>query len=119
VPTPHRGRNSDITALKEKEWLALSGCVPRGARRVLLDETGRTCSTSTLAQKLEDWMHEGRDTAFIIGGPDGLPPTARVEADETWSLSPLTLPHGLVRIIVVEQLYRALSILADHPYHRG
>lgn len=118
VPTPRRGRNTDIAALKGKEWLALSRCVPKGARRVLLDEAGRSCSTKALAQKLESWMHEGRDTAFIIGGPDGLPPAARAEVEETWSLSPLTLPHGLVRIIVVEQLYRALSILADHPYHR-
>jgi 23S rRNA (pseudouridine1915-N3)-methyltransferase len=84
-----------------------------------MDEAGSSVDTLTVSRRLDAWMHDGVDVAFIIGGPDGLAPAALREAHETWSLSPMTLPHGLVRIIVAEQLYRALSILADHPYHRG
>lgn len=119
VPVPRRGRNPDISALKNKEWRALFACVPGNARLVVLAETGRAFGTRQLSRKLDEWLHDGRDVAFLIGGPDGLAPAAEQAADETWSLSPLTLPHGLARVIVVEQLYRALSILADHPYHRG
>lgn len=119
VPVPRRGRNPDLPGLKDREWRALSACIPRGARIVVLDSNGRAHDTGTLARKLDAWLHEGRDIAFLIGGPDGLAPAALEAADESWSLSSLTLPHGLARVVVVEQLYRALSILADHPYHRG
>lgn len=119
VPTPRRGRSPDVSSVKNKEWLALSARIPKGARVVVLDGDGRSGSSEALSRRLDHWMREGRDVAFLIGGPDGLAPPALQAADESWSLSPLTLPHGLVRVVVVEQLYRALSILADHPYHRG
>jgi len=116
---PRRGRNPDTARLKDKEYQALSAGIPKGARIIALEETGRAWTTMELAQRLQTWLQMEKDVAFMIGGPDGLAPAALGAARETWSLSPLTLPHALVRVIVVEQLYRALSILDDHPYHRG
>lgn len=119
IPAPRRAGNSDISRLKQKEYRSLAGCVPAGARTIVLEESGDACTTARLAGRLETWMREEKDVVFMIGGPDGLAPAALDEARERWSLSPLTLPHALVRVIVVEQLYRALSIVSDHPYHRG
>lgn len=119
LPTPRRGRNPDIARLKDKEFQSLSACLPKGAATIALEESGRPWTTDGLARRLEAWMHTEKDVAFVIGGPDGLAPAALDAAGEKWSLSPLTLPHALVRVIVVEQLYRALSMLEDHPYHRG
>jgi 23S rRNA (pseudouridine1915-N3)-methyltransferase len=119
VPTPRRGRNPDIARLKQKEFQSMSAGVPKGAPIIALQENGRAWTTDRLARNLESWMHTEKDVAFLIGGPDGHAPAALETAREKWSLSALTLPHALVRIIVVEQLYRALSILSDHPYHRG
>lgn len=119
VPAPRRGRNADVSRLMKKELELLAARVPKGALTIALERTGRTCTTEQLARRLETWMHGESDVAFLIGGPDGLAPEAARLARETWSLSPLTLPHALVRVIVVEQLYRAVSILEDHPYHRG
>ena len=82
---------------------------------VLLDERGRALSSTGLAAKLEDWQQDGRNLSFVIGGPDAV----RARADFSWSLSELTLPHGLARILVTEQLYRAWSLNAGHPYHRA
>lgn len=93
--------------------------VPKGAHVVALDERGAGWSTPVLASKLESWMALGAPVALLIGGPDGLSAECLEHADERWSLSPLTLPHGLVRIIVAEALYRALSLLEGHPYHRA
>jgi 23S rRNA (pseudouridine1915-N3)-methyltransferase len=81
--------------------------------------TGRYWSTEVLAERLQDWMAGGRDVALLVGGPDGLAPECLARADLTWSLSALTFPHALVRILVAEQLYRAWSISAGHPYHRS
>jgi len=92
--------------------------LPQGALRVVLDERGRSFPTRTLADHLKGWRNDGRDIAFIIGGADGLDDTIKSRADLLWSLSPLTLPHGLVRVVLAEQLYRATSLLAGHPYHR-
>lgn len=119
VPTPRRGRNADISRLRDKEYQSLAACVPKSAFTVALEETGKTWTTAALAERLAAWMHTEKDVALMIGGPDGLAPAALDAAREKWSLSRLTLPHALVRVIVVEQLYRALSILEDHPYHRG
>ena len=90
-----------------------------GARAVVLDRSGAEWSTERLAQRLSAWRAAGRDIALLIGGADGLDPEALGAAAETWSLGPLTLPHGLVRVLVAEQLYRAWSILEGHPYHRA
>lgn len=119
VPMPRRGRNPDVSRLKEKEFQSLSARMPDGALTVVLEQGGGTWTTSQLSRRLEDWMRHERDVVFMIGGPDGLAPTALARARQKWSLSALTLPHALVRVIVVEQLYRAWTILSDHPYHLG
>jgi 23S rRNA (pseudouridine1915-N3)-methyltransferase len=86
---------------------------------VALDITAKAMSTEQLSLWLAERMRDGRPLALLIGGPDGLAPQCRERADRGWSLSPLTLPHGLVRVVVAEQLYRAVSLLAGHPYHRA
>lgn len=93
--------------------------IPKDARCVLLDGGGKCHSSEQLAERLEQWRANGQDLAFLIGGPEGHAPDVRAAAHECWSLGPATLPHMLVRLIVAEQLYRAASILANHPYHRG
>lgn len=89
-----------------------------GERLVLLDERGKQMNSPTLAGKLADWQNDGRDVCFAIGGPDGVSDECRQRADFVWSLSKLTLPHGLARVLLTEQLYRAWSLLCGHPYHR-
>lgn len=86
---------------------------------VALEVTGPSMTTEGLSAWLSLRLREARPLAMLIGGPDGLAPECRERADESWSLSPLTLPHALVRVVVAEQIYRAMSILAGHPYHRG
>jgi 23S rRNA (pseudouridine1915-N3)-methyltransferase len=93
--------------------------VPQGAHVVALNETGNAWTTKTLAAKLERWMQGGASVALLVGGPDGLAPACLERAQEQWSLSALTLPHGLVRVVVAEALYRAWSLLEGHPYHRS
>ena len=100
------------------EGRRLLAAVPKGARVVALDERGASCASRELADRIERWMHDGRDLALLIGGADGLSPACLQAARHRWSLSPLTLPHGLARIVVAEQLYRASTILRRHPYHR-
>jgi 23S rRNA (pseudouridine1915-N3)-methyltransferase len=92
--------------------------VPRGARRVVLDERGTRLTTTQLAQRLTAWQHDGRDAALLIGGPDGLDATLKASADETLRLSDLTLPHAFVRVLLAEALYRAWTVMVNHPYHR-
>lgn len=92
--------------------------IPKGARIVALDERGTSLNTVALAAKLKDWQLGGTDVALVIGGPDGLEPAFRQAAHERIRLSDLTLPHAMVRVLLVEQLYRAWSINANHPYHR-
>ena len=104
-----------LTAESERVRAALP---PRGFLSVL-DERGDSCTTADLARRIERWRHDGRDIAFVIGGPDGTARALRDDADLLLSLSPLTLPHGLCRIVLAEQLYRAVSLLAHHPYHRA
>ena len=86
---------------------------------VLLDERGKQMSSSELSRRLGEWQSEGRDICFVIGGPDGVADAVHRRADTAWSLSELTLPHGLARVFVAEQLYRAWSMQAGHPYHRA
>jgi 23S rRNA (pseudouridine1915-N3)-methyltransferase len=93
--------------------------LPAGAHVVALLETGKPWSTKELAAKLESWMQRGAPVAFLVGGPDGLSKACTERANERWSLSNLTLPHGLVRVVVAEALYRAWSLLENHPYHRA
>ena len=92
--------------------------MPAGAHVVALDESGRSWRTAELAGRLQAWISLGQPVALLVGGPDGLARECLDRANERWSLSPLTLPHGLVRIVVAEALYRADSLLRGHPYHR-
>lgn len=103
---------------RTEEGEKLLAAVPRGARLIALDQAGASWSTRKLATLLEGWIAESVPPGFVIGGPDGLSPEVRETAQQRWSLSALTLPHGLARILVAESLYRAQSLLAGHPYHR-
>ena len=96
----------------------IEAAIPRGTRIVVLDERGTALRTTALAQRLKDWQLGGDDVALIIGGPDGLEPAFRDAAHERIRLSDLTLPHAMARVLLIEQLYRAWSINANHPYHR-
>ena len=102
-----------------EEGTKMLAAVPEGANLTALEVRGKPLSTEELAKQLNQWLQEGRDQALLIGGPDGLAPECLARAGLKWSLSPLTLPHGLVRVVVAEQLYRAWSILKNHPYHRA
>ena len=117
-PEP-RTAGASMARLTENEAKRIRAALPQRAYKVVLDERGRGCTTVELAKRLEDWRMEGRDVAFVIGGADGLHADVRKDAAWLWSLSPLTLPHGLVRVIVAEQLYRAWSLTQNHPYHRA
>jgi 23S rRNA (pseudouridine1915-N3)-methyltransferase len=119
IPAGRRGRHADIPRLLRDETARLLEAVPKGALVIALEVGGRPWSTEQLAQQLDGWLHDGRDVALLVGGPEGLGEAARAKAERQWSLSPLTLPHPLVRILVAEQVYRAWSILRNHPYHRG
>lgn len=119
VPSQRRTKSSDPLQLRELESAALLSAVPKNCRSVALERSGREYSTERLAQRLQKWMGEGRDVAFLIGGPDGLSPGCLEKMDHRWSLSALTFAHPLARVIVVEQLYRAWSIINNLPYHRA
>ncbi len=114
-----RGKGADTARAVREEGERLLAAIPRGARVIALEVNGRPWSTEQLAGQLEKWLAGGSDVALLVGGPEGLSEDARQAAAQQWSLSPLTLPHPLVRVIVAEQLYRAWSILANHPYHRA
>ncbi|HSW19096.1 MAG TPA: 23S rRNA (pseudouridine(1915)-N(3))-methyltransferase RlmH [Ramlibacter sp.] len=113
---PRASKTLDAIYAAERERIEAQ--IPRGARVVALDERGTTLTTQALATKLREWQLGGDDVALVIGGPDGLQPAFRQQAHERIRLSDLTLPHAMVRVLLVEQLYRAWSINAGHPYHR-
>ena len=92
--------------------------IPDGARVLALDERGANWTTMKLADNMKDWQIDGRETVFIIGGTDGLDPRIKQRADQLLQLSAMTMPHGMVRVLLAEQLYRAVSIINNHPYHR-
>ncbi len=117
VKTEPRASKS-LETLYAAERVRIEAAIPKGFRIVALDERGTTVSTMALAGKLKDWQLSGDDVALVIGGPDGLDPAFRQAAHERIRLSDLTLPHAMVRVLLIEQLYRAWSINANHPYHR-
>ncbi len=119
VEVSTRGRSSDTARAMAAEGAALLAAIPKGAHIVALDGRGTAWSSEQLAVQLERWRMSGKDLAFVIGGADGLAPAVLERTDQRWSLGPATLPHPLVRIVIAEQLYRAVSQLANHPYHRG
>ena len=113
---PRDGKSPE--QLMAAEGARIEAALPKGVRRVVLDERGTRLTTVQLAERLKFWMGDGRDVAFIVGGPDGLDAQLKATADETLRLSDLTLPHAFVRVLLAEALYRAWSVMAGHPYHR-
>ena len=118
VPLARRTATAPAERAIQDEGKRMLAAVPAGAHVVALLETGKPWSTKELARKLEGWMQLGAPVALLVGGPDGLSLECAARANERWSLSNLTLPHGLVRVVVAEALYRAWSLLENHPYHR-
>ncbi|MFM2486322.1 23S rRNA (pseudouridine(1915)-N(3))-methyltransferase RlmH [Celerinatantimonas yamalensis] len=118
IPAGKRGKNADIRRILEKEGELTLAAVGRTNRIVCLEVQGNAWDTPELATQLERWKMDGRDVSLLIGGPEGLSPECVAAAEQHWSLSNLTLPHPLVRIVVAESLYRAWSLTANHPYHR-
>lgn len=103
---------------RKREATALRGAIPKGALTICLDSEGKAQSSEALARRLEDWRGHAADLAFLIGGPDGLEASLREQSGHVLSLGPMTWPHLLARVMLVEQLYRASCILSGHPYHR-
>ncbi len=114
-----RGKGRDTARAMTDEGARVLAALPKNAHVVALDGRGKMHSSEQLAQRLEHWRGQGRDLAFLIGGPEGHAAEVIARADEHWSLGPLTLPHMLVRLVLAEQLYRAAALLANHPYHRA
>ena len=114
-----RGKRRDAARATSDEGARVLAALPKQAQVIALDGRGKPWSSEQLAQRLESWRQHGGDLAFLIGGPEGHAVDVLAAAPERWSLGPLTLPHMLVRLLVAEQLYRACSLLANHPYHRA
>ncbi len=117
IPLGRRGGKGGRAVAEEGERMLKA--VRPDDRVVALAVDGDAPDTEALARRLDGWLLDGRDVVFTIGGPDGLAPEVLARAEWRWSLSPLTLPHGLVRVVLAEQLYRATTVLAGHPYHRA
>ena len=119
LQTGSKQRNLPVAQRMTVEGGLLRAKIPARATIIALDERGKSWSSVALSVQLKAWMRSGGDVALLVGGADGLAPECKAAASQLWSLSPLTLPHGLVRVVVAEQLYRAWSILHNHPYHRA
>lgn len=119
IPPAKRSRAGDLKRAIRQEGERILAAIPKDARVIALEVDGRPWSTPQLAEQLNGWLAAGRDLALLVGGADGLDAACRQRADQLWSLSTLTLPHPLVRVILAEQLYRAWSFSVGHPYHRG
>jgi 23S rRNA (pseudouridine1915-N3)-methyltransferase len=119
IPLGARGKNRNPARAITDEGNAVLAALPKDTHVVALDGRGKPWSSEQLAEQLAAWRMQGRDLAILIGGPDGHAAEVLARADQRWSLGPLTLPHMLVRLVVAEQLYRAVSIMGGHPYHRA
>ena len=119
IAPPPRGKSPDLARLKRQEADKILRALPREAEVIALDERGQMLDTVGWSAALTRWLPSGRDAVLIIGGADGLDASVLERADHRWSLSRLTLPHPLVRVVVAEQLYRAWSLHVKHPYHRA
>lgn len=119
IEPARRTKNAVDAQIRAEEGERLLRAIPKGAGVIALDERGERWSTQGLSGRLDGWLSEGRGQALLVGGADGLAPNVLARADSRWSLSPLTFPHPLVRVVVAEQVYRAWSLLRGHPYHRG
>jgi 23S rRNA (pseudouridine1915-N3)-methyltransferase len=118
VKAEPRSGGKTAAQMMAAEAVRLDAALPKGARRVVLDERGARLTTLQLAERLRFWLADGRDVALLVGGPDGLDAALKDSADESLRLSDLTLPHAFVRVLLAEALYRAWSLNAGHPYHR-
>ena len=118
IPLARRSKNDKSGKPRQVEGERILGRVAADEQAVLLDERGKQMTSPELAARLADWQADGRDLCFLIGGPDGVSDACRSRASFVWSLSRLTLPHGLARVLFAEQLYRAWSLQTGHPYHR-
>ena len=114
-----RAGNKTAETIMASEAAKIRTAIPKNARIIALDEHGKDLTTVQMATHMKNWLQDGRDIVFIIGGADGLDATLKKQADMLVRLSSLTLPHGMVRILLTEQLYRASTILQNHPYHRS
>lgn len=114
-----RSKSANIQRILQEEGERVLNAIPKGAEVIALDVQGKTWSTEVLAEQMRTWMQAGHDLALLVGGPEGLAPACIARARQHWSLSPLTFPHPLVRIVLAEQLYRASSIIKKHPYHKA
>jgi 23S rRNA (pseudouridine1915-N3)-methyltransferase len=118
IPAGKRGKNSDVARIVREEGEKMLAALPPRTHIVTLDIPGKPWTTPQLAENLKIWLESGQNVALLIGGPEGLAEEVKEKAKQSWSLSNLTLPHPMVRIVVAEQIYRAWSILNNHPYHR-
>ncbi|SBT18035.1 Ribosomal RNA large subunit methyltransferase H [Marinomonas gallaica] len=118
LPMSPRGKNTDITKAIQKEGDAMLAAIPSGDKVIALEVLGKTWSTEQLAEQTSHWRMDGYNISLLVGGPDGLDPRCTARADQAWSLSKLTLPHPMVRILLAEQIYRAWTLMNNHPYHR-
>lgn len=118
IPLTTRSKNADVTRMIRQEGEAMLAKVQPGERIVTLEVEGRAWSTEQLARELDRWRLEARNVNLMVGGPEGLAPEVCARSEQRWSLSALTLPHPLVRILVGEQIYRAWTVLSGHPYHK-
>ncbi|UCE89705.1 MAG: 23S rRNA (pseudouridine(1915)-N(3))-methyltransferase RlmH [Pseudomonadota bacterium] len=118
IPLAKRNKGASTPRLIASEGEKILAAIAAGNRVLALDVAGQQWSTEQLAVRLGEWLESGRNLSLLVGGPDGLATQCRSRADGLWSLSRLTLPHPLVRVLVAEQLYRAFSIIKGHPYHK-
>lgn len=118
IPLGQRSRKADLGRAMTLEAERIRQRLRGDERVIALEVDGKAWSTERLALEAQAWRLEGRDVAMLVGGPDGLAPSLSAEADQRWSLSPLTLPHPMVRLLLAEQLYRAWTLMVGHPYHR-
>lgn len=118
IPAGKRGKNADIARILQQEGERMLAAVGKGNRIVTLEVTGKPWDTPQLSKQLANWQMDGRNVSLLVGGPEGLAPACIAAAEQRWSLSNLTLPHPMVRVIIAESLYRAWSLLNNHPYHR-
>lgn len=119
VPLAQRGKSTNIPQSVQKEGEALLSRVQANDYVIALEVEGKRMSTTAVAERITAFKSEGKNIVFLVGGPDGLHASCRERANEQWSLSDLTLPHPIVRLVLIEQLYRANSLLEGHPYHRA
>ncbi len=118
IPLLKRGKNADLKRLQNEEGEKILAALGKDAHVVALDERGALWNTQALSEHLAHWLQTAPQVSLLVGGPEGLASACKARAVQSWSLSPLTLPHPLVRILVAEQIYRAWSLLHNHPYHR-